>query len=125
MSTRKTRKTPPKSSNLNRVIGLGFAFILFLGLFGLSTVYLRHEAAKLANENKALYAEIKDQKRSIAELGAVIARKTTRDQLETLNVSFGLGLRLQNESQIVHVFKDPTKRLYEKQTDTVLTASTF
>jgi len=125
MSARKTQKTSHTSSILNRIIWLAFALFLFVGMFGLSTVHLRHEAAKLANENKALYADISEQKRHIAELGAVIARKTTRDQLKSLNNTYGLGLRLPNERQIVHVFEDPTKRLYEKQSETMLTASTF
>lgn len=125
MSTRSTSKNSQTSSFLNRVIWLTFALFLFVGVFGLSTVYLRHEAAKLANENKALYADISQHKRDISELNAVIARKTTRDQLKSLNRSFGLGLRLPSERQIVHVFEDPTKRLYEKQSESMLTASTF
>lgn len=125
MSKRTNRKSSQSSSLLNRIIWLTFALFLFVGVFGVSTVYLRHEAAKLANDNKVLYAEINQQKRNIAELGAVIARKTTRDQLKALNAAYGLGLRLPDERQIVHVFEDPTKRLYEKQSDTMLTASTF
>lgn len=125
MSKRATRTPSQASSILNRIIWLTFALFLFVGVFGLGTVYLRHEAAKLANENKALYAEINQQKRNIAELGAAIARKTTRDQLKTLNAAHDLGLRLPRESQIIHVFEDPTKRLYEKQSSIRLTASTF
>ncbi|MBK1876587.1 hypothetical protein [Pelagicoccus mobilis] len=125
MSKRPTQKTSHTSSILNRIIWLTFALFLFVGMFGLSTVYLRHEAAKLANENKVLYAEISEQKRHIAELGAVIARQTTRDQLKSLNNVYSLGLQLPRERQIIHVIEDPTKRLYEKQTQSMLTASTF
>ncbi|MDQ8200103.1 hypothetical protein QEH56_18210 [Pelagicoccus enzymogenes] len=125
MSNRKTQKPSQTSSILNRIIWLTFALTLFVGMFGLGTVYLRHEAAVLANENKALYANISEQKRHIAELGAVIARQTTRDQLKALNQEYGLGLRLPTERQIVHVLEDPTKRLYEKQSGTMLTAASF
>ncbi|MBD5780733.1 hypothetical protein IEN85_14630 [Pelagicoccus sp. NFK12] len=125
MSNRKTQKPSQTSSILNRIIWLTFALTLFVGMFGLGTVYLRHEAAVLANENKALYANISEQKRHIAELGAVIARQTTRDQLKALNQEYGLGLRLPTERQIVHVLEDPTKRLYEKQSNTMLTAASF
>ncbi|MDQ8185448.1 hypothetical protein [Pelagicoccus sp. SDUM812002] len=125
MSKRKTRNTSRTPSILNRIIWLTFAFTLFVGMFGLGTVYLRHEAAVLANENKSLYTDISEQKRHIAELGAVIARKTTRDQLKALNNAYGLGLRLPTERQIVHVLEDPTKRLYEKQSNSMLTAARF
>lgn len=125
MSNRKTQKTSRTSSLLNRVIWLTFGLFLFVGLIGLGTVYLRHEAAVLANQNKALDAGISDQKREIAQLGALIARKTTRDELKTLNASIGLGLRLPHENQIVHVLEDPTKRLYDKQSEALLTVSSF
>ncbi|EDY80615.1 hypothetical protein VDG1235_229 [Verrucomicrobiia bacterium DG1235] len=125
MSTRKTQKTSRRPSILNRVIWLTFALFLFVGMFGLSTVYLRHEAAVLANQNKALYTGISEQKRHIAELGAVIARETTRDRLKSLNHAYSLGLHLPRERQIVHVTEDPMKRLYDKQSDPMLTVSSF
>lgn len=125
MSTRTPRKPSSTPSILSRIIWLTFAFTLFAGMFGLGTVHLRHEAAVLANQNKSLYAGISEQKRHIAELGAVIARQTTRDQLKALNNQYGLGLRLPTERQIVHVLEDPTKRLYEKQSGTMLTAASF
>lgn len=121
----KNRKSPRTPAVLNRIIWLGFALILFMGMFGLSTVYLRHEAALIANKNKSLYADISEQKARIAELGAAIARRTTRDELKTLNDTYALGLRLPAERQIVHVFEDPTKRLYDKQSKPMLTASRF
>lgn len=121
----KNRKSPRTPAVLNRIIWLGFALILFMGMFGLSTVYLRHEAALIANKNKSLYADISEQKARIAELGAAIARRTTRDELKTLNDTYALGLRLPTERQIVHVFEDPTKRLYDKQSKPMLTASRF
>ncbi len=91
----------------------------------MATVYLRHEAAVLANQNKALYSGISEQKRHIAELGAVLARQTTRDELKDLNKQFKLGLRMPRDTQIVHVLEDPTKRLYEKQSQSMVTVSTF
>lgn len=124
----RARKPPNRSRTsalLNRIIWLSFAIFVCVGLFGLCTVYLRHEAATLANENKALYADISEQKRHIAELGAVIARQTTRDQLKSLNITMGLGLHLPHERQIVHVLEDPTKRLYEKHSQGMQTAASF
>lgn len=94
-------------------------------MFGLATVYLRHEAAVLANENKALYAGITEHKRHMAELGAAVARHSTRDELKRLIDVHNLDLRMPKDYQIVHVFEDPTKRLYEKQAKSVVTASTF
>jgi len=125
MKKRPTQIKSQSSALLNRIIWLTFSLFVFVGAFGLSTVYLRHQAARLANENKALYADISEQKRNLAELGAAVARKTTRDQLKSLNRSYGLGLGLPDERQLVHVFEDPEKRLYEKQSKTMLTASTF
>lgn len=125
MSKRTTRSHSPSNALLNRILWLIFSLFLFVGAVGLSTVYLRHEAAVLANQNKALYSNISEQKRKIAELGAIIARKTTRDELKHLNDTLKLGLRLPTDHQIVHVLEDPTKRLYEKQSGKVLTVSTF
>lgn len=125
MRKRTAQKTSHNSSLLNRILGLTFALFLFIGMFGLGTVYLRHEAALLANENKSLYSNISETKRQIAELGAVIARETTRDRLKSMNRTYGLDLRLPNDRQVVHVLVDPTKRLYEKQSKGMLTVASF
>lgn len=110
---------------LNRVIGLGFALFVLVGAFGVTTVYLRHEAAVLANQNKTLYRGITEEKRKIAELGALVTRKTTREALKRMNNEYALGLRLPTERQIVRVLEDPRKRLYEKNSRSVLTVSSF
>lgn len=123
--SRRTKSPVRTPAFLNRVIGLAFALFVLVGAFGVTTVYLRHEAALLANQNKALYRGITEEKRKIAELGATITRRTTREALKRMNNEYALGLRLPTERQIVRVLEDPSKRLYEKGSRSVLTVSRF
>ncbi len=126
MSRRKTAKSAIRSSSLlNRVIALTFALIVFVGCFGAATVYMRHQSAEAANQIKRLEYRIAQEKRQLAEQGAEITRLTTRDALKQANVLYALGLEMPQKSQIVRVIEDPTRRLYEKNEQGLVTVSRF
>lgn len=123
--SRKTIRSSKTPTALNRAIGYTLTLLVFVGCFGLSTIYLRHRTASTANEIKQLERAITLEKRKLAEQGAEITRLTTRDSLKRLNNLHALGLQMPSERQIVRVLEDPTKRLYEKSSENLLTVSRF
>ncbi|MDQ8204405.1 hypothetical protein [Pelagicoccus sp. SDUM812003] len=125
MSRRKKPSPSKLPSILNRLIGYTLCLILVLGAFGLGTIYLRHQTAQAANQLKKLEYQIAERKVQISEQGAQITRLTTRSSLKQLNALYDLGLQMPRERQIVRVLEDPTKRLYEKASDSMLTVSSF
>lgn len=121
------RKPSPKISSqaLNRAIG--FALILLVGSagFGLGTIYLRHEAAKAANEIKQAEQRVARAKQRLADLGSELSSLTTQDSLRAMNARYALGLAMPNDRQIVRVKENVEARLYQKTAGGRLTASTF
>lgn len=122
---RKKKSPSQVSSLLNRVIALAIVLFVFVGVFGLTTVYLRHEIANTANTIKQIERGVLVEKRKLAELGAEITRMTTRSALKTLNERYAFGLNIPKDNQIVRVSVNVESRLYEKTAGNSLTASTF
>lgn len=120
------RKNPSQvSSLLNRIIVLAIVLFVFVGAFGLTTVYLRHEVSNTANNIKKIERDVVVEKRKLAELGAEITRMTTRSALKSLNERYAFGLNIPKDDQIVRVSVNVESRLYEKTAGNSLTASTF
>lgn len=123
---KRTAKTPSKLSYLlNRIICLAILLFLVVGGFGLGTIYLRHKSAQAANEIRDMEKQVSRLKVKISEQGAELTRLTTRSSLKQLNTYYAMGLEMPRERQIVRVLEDPTKRLYEKTSGTMLTVSSF
>lgn len=122
------RKPPSQKISaqaLNRAIGLSLALLVGAAAFGLGTIYLRHEAAKAANEIKRAEYRVAASKQRLADLGAELSKLTTKDSMLDLNDRFALGLAMPNDRQIVRVTENVEARLYQKTAGGRLTASNF
>ena len=122
---KRARNPQATSQTLNRIIFFALTLLVGAAGFGLGTIYLRHEAAKAANEIKRLEARAYQSKQRLADLGAQLSELTTQKSLRELNASFALGLAMPNDRQIVRVTENVEARLYQKTSKSLLTASNF
>ncbi len=117
----------PKNRVANRILNQIIIFsLLMLTMVGGSvvvTVWMRHQTSRSANSLQVIEQNIAMERRALAQLDVELTVAMSTDKLIDLNRSLGLGLREPVYTQIVHVTENVETRLYEKSSNSVLTAS--
>lgn len=108
---------------LNRIIAYSLVMLAMIGAFGVVTVWMRHQATQSANNLLVIEQKIIEERRELARLEVDLAIAMSTDKLIDLNRSLELGLREPAYTQIVHVTENVENRLYEKNANSVFTAS--
>jgi cell division protein FtsL len=108
---------------LNRIIVYSLLILALVGGFGVVTVWMRHQISQSANSLQALEQQIREERRELAQLEVELTIAMSTDKLIYLNRSLELGLREPAYTQIVHVTDNVETRLYEKNANSVFTAS--
>ena len=108
---------------LNRIIVYSLLILALVGGFGVVTVWMRHQISQSANSLQALEQQIREERRELAQLEVELTLAMSTDKLIYLNRSLELGLREPAYTQIVHVTDNVETRLYEKNANSVFTAS--
>ena len=108
---------------LNRIIVYSLLILALVGGFGVVTVWMRHQISQSANSLQALEQQITEERRELAQLEVELTIAMSTDKLIYLNRSLELGLREPAYTQIVHVTDNVETRLYEKNANSVFTAS--
>lgn len=103
---------------VNHVLVYSLVAIGFTGSVGLGTVWTRREISLLANENKALTAQIAEVERRCQEDAARIAAQEDPATLEQSNIRLALGLV--PPAQVVRVTEDPERLLASKRNEGLL-----
>jgi hypothetical protein len=89
--------------------------LAFTGSLGLGTVWAQHEISVLANENKALAAQIEKVQRESAEVSAQIEAEEDPTVLLEKDAAWKLGLVPPVEGQLRHETEDPVRHLSAKR----------
>jgi len=108
---------------LNRIIAYSLVMLAMIGAFGVVTVWMRHQATQSANNLLVIEQKIIEERRELARLEVDLAMAMSTDKLIDLNRSLELGLREPAYTQIVHVTENVENRLYDKNANSVFTAS--
>ena len=122
MSRRQGNK---KAANqlLNRMILMSLGLLVLLGVFGLGTVWFRHEISGAANSINKKESELVVEERKLAQLGVELTKAKSASRLQNLNINLALGLRPPHAEQIVRVAEKVEARLDRKLAENTLTAS--
>ena len=121
------RKSKNHTANrlLNQIIVYSLLMLSMVGVFGVVTVWMRHQTTRSANNLQAIEQSILRERRALDQLDVELTIAMSTDRLIALNDSLNLGLREPANTQIVHVTENVEARLYEKMERNVLTASVY
>ncbi len=108
-------KRRPAHVALNRILFFSFVLLVFAGAIGFGTVWLRHQIAVAANENKVIEQGIVEIERSLSEGDAELAATLSPEFLILRNQELDLRLAPTSESQIVRISDDVEIRLATKR----------
>ena len=108
-------KGRPAHVALNRILFFSFVLLVFAGAIGFGTVWLRHQIAVAANENKVIEQGIVEIERSLSEVDAELAATLSPEFLILRNQELDLRLAPTSESQIVRISDDVEIRLATKR----------
>ncbi len=108
-------KRRPAHVALNRILFFSFVLLVFAGAIGFGTVWLRHQIAVAANENKVIEQGIVEIERSLSEVDAELAATLSPEFLILRNQELDLRLAPTSESQIVRISDDVEIRLATKR----------
>ena len=100
---------------LNRILLSSFLLLVFAGSIGFGTVWLRHQIAVAADENKVIGSRIVEIERSLSEVDAELAHSLSPEFLILRNQELNLRLARPSESQIVRIGDDVEIRLATKR----------
>lgn len=119
------RKVKNRAANqiLNRIIAYSLLTLALVGGFGVVTVWMRHQTSRSANNLQAIEQKIREERRELAQLEVELTVAMSTDKLIDLNRTLNLGLREPAYTQIVHVMDNVETRLYDKNANSVFTAS--
>lgn len=108
-------KRRPAHAALNRILFFSFMLLVYAGAIGFGTVWLRHQIAMAANENKVIEQGIVEIERSLSEVDAELAASLSPEFLILRNQELDLRLARPSESQIVRISDDVEIRLATKR----------
>ncbi len=111
------------SQILNRIIAYSLLMLAMGGGFAVVTVWIRHQTTRAAINLQAIERNITKERRELAQLEVELAIAMSTDKLIDLNRTLKLGLREPAYTQIVHVTENVETRLYDKNANSVFTAS--
>lgn len=119
------RNSKKRSANqiLNRIIVYSLLILAIVGGFGVVTVWMRHQTSQSANRLQAIEQQIREERRELAQLEVELTVAMSTDKLIDLNRTLKLELREPAYTQIVHVTDNVETRLYDKNANSVFTAS--
>jgi hypothetical protein len=117
-------KPPPTPANINRVIFLTLALLVFSGTLGLGAVWMRQEIFRTANSSRALVARYTDVERRLDEVDAQVAAAVNPDALLRQGTSMHLALATPREIQVQRVAESPELRLAAKRNLEVFSLAT-
>lgn len=107
---------------LNRIPLFSFLLLVYAGAIGFGTVWLRHQIAMAANDNKLIERRIIEVERSLSEVDAELAASLSPDFLIMRNQELDLRLARPSESQIVRISDDLEIRLATKQNQEIFSS---
>ena len=110
---------------LNQIIAYSLLMLMMVGIFGVITVWIRHQTTRSANNLQAIESKITQERRALDQLDVELTIAMSTDRLIALNRSLNLGLREPIYTQIVHVTENVEMMLYDKAQNRVLTASVY
>ena len=108
-------KRAPTPTALNRILFFSFMLLVYAGAIGFGTVWLRHQIAMAADENKVIEHRIVELERSLSEVDAELAASLSPEFLILRNQELDLRLARPSESQIVRISDDVEIRLATKR----------
>ncbi|RKX35502.1 MAG: hypothetical protein DRP71_03420 [Verrucomicrobia bacterium] len=108
-------KHRPAHTALNRILLFSFMLLVYAGAIGFGTVWLRHQIAMAADENKVIEQRIVEIERSLSEVDAELAASLSPEYLIMRNLELDLRLERPSESQIVRISDDVEIRLATKR----------
>ncbi|MEM9159980.1 MAG: hypothetical protein AAGB46_13120 [Verrucomicrobiota bacterium] len=119
------RRGSKKAANqlLNRLILQSLGLLAVLGVFGLGTVWFRHQISGVANSINKLDSEIVVEERRLTQLDVELTKAKSASRLQKLNIDLALGLRPPHAGQIYRVSENVEARLDGKTAGAMLTAS--
>lgn len=100
---------------VNQMVVYTLVTIGFTGSIGVASVWMRHEIAVTANENKQIEARIAQVERLAQQTGAWVAEEQDVTALLRRNAEWHLGLVPPQEEQVVRVGEDPVIHLASKR----------
>jgi hypothetical protein len=107
----------PTVSILNRALVCSFLFLVYAGAIGFGTVWLRHQIALSATENKVIERRVIQIERSLSQVNAELAVALSPDYLIARNRELNLQLARPSEDQIVRIREDIGVRLATKRNE--------
>ena len=107
----------PIVSILNRVLLWSFMLLVYAGAIGFGTVWLRHQIAISANENKVIERRIVEIERVLSQVNSELAVALSPDYLIARNRELDLRLARPVETQIVRIRDDVEMRLVIKRNE--------
>ncbi|MEZ5276420.1 MAG: hypothetical protein R3F07_08580 [Opitutaceae bacterium] len=107
----------PIVSILNRVLLCSFLLLVYAGGIGFGTVWLRHQIAVSANENKVIERRIVEIERVLSQVNSELAVALSPDYLIARNRELNLRLARPVETQIVRIRDDVELRLVIKSNE--------
>jgi hypothetical protein len=107
----------PIVSILNRVLLWSFLLLVYAGVIGFGTVWLRHQIAISANENKVIERRIVEIERILSQVNSELAVALSPDYLIGRNRELDLRLARPVETQIVRIRDDVEMRLVIKRNE--------
>lgn len=105
----------PDVSSLNRVLLWSFLLLAYAGSIGFGTVWLRHQIALSATENREIEHRVVEIERSLSQVNAELAVALSPDYLIARNNELGLELARPSETQIVRIREDVEVRMVAKR----------
>ena len=119
------RNSKKRAANqiLNRIIAYSLLILAIVGGFGVVTVWMRHQTSQSANRLQAIEQQIREERRELAQLEVELTVAMSTDKLIDLNRTLKLELREPAYTQLVHVKDNVETRLYDKNANSVFTAS--
>jgi uncharacterized protein HemX len=110
-------KRPPatQSSQDNRLLLAVILLLGFAGAIGVGFVWLRHQIAATAENNRQMQQQLVDIQRRTAETNAEIAAVSSPEVLLNRNTSLKLGLEMPRDHQIQPVNDQVEVRLASKR----------
>ncbi len=105
----------PTVSILNRILLWSFLLLVYAGAIGFGTVWLRHQIALSATENKVIERHVLEIERTLSQVNAELAVALSPDYLISRNRELDLQLVRPSEAQIIRIRDDVEIRLATKQ----------
>lgn len=106
-----------------RLVILTCLFLIASGVFGVGTVWLRHEIATAGTATRVLENRLAELERHEARVTSEIAQSLHPAFLKMQNERFSLGLRPAREEQVIRVSAEEQERFVRMRAETLARAS--